>query len=152
MVSCEIKVPLLVAVKFISVNHEIGRLIRYAHTLYSAIEWVPLREHSVFPPVFRDQFIRYICAGRVPLRDQAVEWVLFRDHSVILTVFWDQFIRYICAGKVPLRDQAAGKKFDPVSGSSSSIKILFIYENKNLSHATLRHTLNEKKYFLSSSV
>ena len=43
--------------------------------------------------------------------------------------------------KVPLRDWAAWEKFAPISGSSSSIKILFIYENKNLSRATWRHTL-----------
>ena len=52
------------------------------------------------------------------------------------------FLLLYLHGKVPLRDQAAWKKFAPVSGSSSSLKILFIYENKNLSHATSRHTLN----------
>ena len=52
-------------------------LVRYN----SAVDWVPFRKHSVFLPVFRDQIIRYICAGKVPLRDQAEEWVILRYHS-----------------------------------------------------------------------
>ena len=52
------------------------------------------------------------------------------------------FLPLYLRGKVPLRDQAAWKKFAPVSGSSSSIKIQFIYENKNISPAMSRHTLN----------
>ena len=63
-------------------------------------------------------------------------WNLVRSHNEGL------FLPLYLHGKVPLRDQAAWKKFSPASGSSSSIKILFIYENKNLSLATSRHTLH----------
>jgi len=57
-------------------------------------------------------------------------WSLDRACNAIL------FLLLYLHWKSSLRDQAAGKKFAPISGSSSSIKILFIYENKNLSRVT----------------